>query len=741
MSDDKRERLRQIFIDEASEIVEKLDIDIINFEEDPGNRDLLHELFRGVHTLKGSANSIGFLRLGTFVHSFEDLLDYYRSDDAPEPDQQTIDLLLEAVDVIRQVFDDEVAQAEVLSDQVRYDDALQHIRARLAGDAPAAAAPPEQDEPLNDLAAEFGNDAPRSDTTESTPTSVKTPDYQAQLEDGERLYAIRLTFDSDIYFRGYDHCTFLRMLAEQGRLLGSHWDLSAIPSLQELDPQTCFIGAVDVFLASRESMEQIEEIFEFLDDFEYQVREVEHTTGSPEDADSVSARIPPDMESSETPGGDAQQGQDTTPGTGAPEVAVLSRSMQQSDSRADQARNDIEKQQKANAKDAPRRKEEKRSYVRIDTRKLDELFDSVGELVIAQNFLYENQEIRALDNENVAKTIETLSKITRLIQNRVMGLRMVAIRDTFEKMKRVVRDSARKVDKDVHLQISGEETEIDKTMVDALSDPLIHLLRNAVDHGLETPDSRREAGKAGTGNVWLRAFHKGGSIVIQIEDDGAGINRQKVLTKALERGVVTEEEAGTMTDTQIDQLIMQAGFSTADQISDLSGRGVGLDVVRSSIEQLRGKIEIDSEPGKGSTFTIVLPLTLAIIDGMLVRAANETFIIPTLSILESFRPSEGILHTYRGRGEFVNLREELLPIVRLNRVLELSHETPSATESTLVCVENERGRFAILVDELVGRQQVVIKSLGALNRFQEISGGAVMGNGEIALILNVEGIH
>ncbi|MEK6658164.1 MAG: chemotaxis protein CheA, partial [Campylobacterota bacterium] len=379
-----------------------------------------------------------------------------------------------------------------------------------------------------------------------------------------------------------------------------------------------------------------------------------------------------------------------------------------------------------------------KSTIRIDTFKVDELFDSVGELVIAQNFIAQSEKIRSIEDESISRTIETLSKITKKIQDRVMSLRMVAIKDTFEKMKRVVRDTSKKTLKEIHLIICGEETEIDKTMIDNLSDPLIHIIRNAIDHGLEScGDERVSAGKSTEGVITLKAFHKSGNIVISVSDDGRGINKERVLKKAIEKGVVSENE--NLTDSQIFALIMQPGFSTAEVISDLSGRGVGLDVVKTSIEKLRGKIEIDSKEGQGTTFSIILPLTLAIIDGMLVQTADEIYIIPTLSVVESFRPQREIVHIFKGKGEFVNLRGECIPIIRLSDVFDLNAKKIEAWDAILICVETEAGRIAILVDELLGRQQVVIKTLGkSLSKLKEISGGAILGNGDIALILNVD---
>lgn len=286
-----------------------------------------------------------------------------------------------------------------------------------------------------------------------------------------------------------------------------------------------------------------------------------------------------------------------------------------------------------------------------------------------------------------------ISKITKVIQDRVKSLRMVAIKDTFEKMKRVARDTAKKTGKDIKLVIQGEETEIDKTMIDALSDPIVHMIRNAIDHGLEaTAEERLLKGKDKEGTITLKAYHKSGNIIISISDDGCGIDKEAVVAKALERGLI--ESADTLSDAQIYSLIMQPGFSTAKTISDVSGRGVGLDVVKNSIEKLRGKVEISSELDKGSSFSIILPLTLAIIDGMLVKSGEDIFIIPTLSVVESFVPSKEIVHMLKGRGEFVNLRGEQIPVIRLDEAFDLPvSRRAQIWESTLVCVESEKGEW------------------------------------------------
>lgn len=691
-----KEQIKDIFIEEATEIIEKLDVDIINFEENPEDKDLLSELFRGVHTLKGSANSFGFTRLGEFVHHFEDVLDHYRNtDDIVNADN--IDLFLMAVDIIKDVMWREVDGNEGLPDN--YNETLEGIKAVLAHKNSN-----DQESSLPDLASEFSDLEKEIVITDKSCFSDDDIErFQQQLHDSEELYHIALTLDDDIYFRGFDHAKLFKLLSEEGKILESWWDMKDIPALDSFDPERCSIKRVDLFLISDKDASDIEELFEYIDEHEYSFQHLEKEPSAPK----------------------------SEPKPLKDEDIKFGRREEDKSGRRQEDRG-------KNKKAVGRRKSDMRSFVKIDTNKLDELFDSVGELVIAQNFIAESEEIKNIKNEGVNKTMNVLSKITRLIQNRVMSLRMVAVNDTFEKMKRVARDASKKVNKEISLEIEGAETEIDKTMVDALSDPLIHIMRNAIDHGLEdSVEDRIAINKTEVGVITLRAFHRGGNIAIEVSDDGRGINRDKVFSKAVERGLIGEDEE--LSDAQVFALVMQAGFSTAEVISDISGRGVGLDVVRTSIEKLHGRVEIASEVGKGSTFTILLPLTLAIIDGMVVKSAHDTFIIPTLSVVESFIPSKEIVHSIKRQGEFVDLRGEMIPIVRLNHVLEISDDKPQIWESTLMCVESEKSKYAILVDDLIGRQQVVIKSLGpTLSRIRELSGSAIMGSGEIALILNVE---
>lgn len=377
--------------------------------------------------------------------------------------------------------------------------------------------------------------------------------------------------------------------------------------------------------------------------------------------------------------------------------------------------------------------------IRVDMFKLDNLVDMVGELVIAQSLIRQNPRIQEIMDHRLAKDFGHLGRITSELQRTAMSMRMVPIKNTFQKMIRLVRDLSRKSGKPVQLVMSGETTEIDRNMVDAIHDPLVHMIRNSVDHGIEPPEVRRERGKPPVATVHLRAYHKGGHVIIEIQDDGGGLDREKILRKAREKGLVRENEE--LSDHEIDQLIFQPGFSTADQVTDVSGRGVGMDVVKRAIEKLRGRIEINSQKGVGCTVTIKLPLTLAIIDGMVVRVGAERYIIPTMNIRETFQPSEGSVSTVHGRGEMIRVRDRLLPLVRLHRVFGIPTARTRPSEALGIVVENEGDLRCLLVDQVLGKQEVVIKSLGEkLMQLPGVSGGAILGDGRVALILDVAGL-
>ncbi|MEJ5358164.1 MAG: chemotaxis protein CheA [Desulfobacterales bacterium] len=379
------------------------------------------------------------------------------------------------------------------------------------------------------------------------------------------------------------------------------------------------------------------------------------------------------------------------------------------------------------------------SSVRVSTQRLDRLIDMVGELVIAHSMVAQDALVTGGGHHGLAKKVAHTSKIVRELQDISMSMRMVPLKATFNKMARLARDVGRKLGKNVAFVTEGEDTEIDRNLVDVVNDPLVHMVRNAVDHGIESPEERRAAGKPEQGTVKIAAFHSAGSVVVEISDDGKGLDREAILAKARERGLVAENAEPS--DREVFNLIFEPGFSTAKVVTDVSGRGVGMDVVKKNIELLRGTVEIRSEKGKGSVFRMSLPLTLAIIDGMVIRVAKETYVLPTIAIVRSVKPSAADLHTVFGQGEMLRLQGRLIPLVRLAEVYHLEGACRELAEAIVVVVEDGERQAGLVVDELVGRQQVVIKSLGeTMKNIPGISGGAILPNGRVGLILDVGGL-
>jgi two-component system chemotaxis sensor kinase CheA len=375
--------------------------------------------------------------------------------------------------------------------------------------------------------------------------------------------------------------------------------------------------------------------------------------------------------------------------------------------------------------------------IKVDTLKLDALIDMVGEMVIAQSLVAQDPDVKSLASSRVIRSLSQLARTTKDLQRTAMSLRMVPIRGAFRKMNRVIRDISMRNGKQIELVLRGEDTELDRNIVEEIHDPLLHMIRNSVDHGIEKPDARAAAGKSPMGQITLAAFHQGGNVVIQIKDDGAGLNREKILKKAAAQGLI-ESPAAELSEHEIFNLIFAPGFSTAETLTDISGRGVGMDVVRRNIENLRGKIEIQSTPGRGASFSIHLPLTLAIIDGLIVRVGAHRYILPTLSVRESLRPRPEMLSTVHGKGEIVDVRGRLLPLLRLNEFLAIEGDSADPTQGVVIVVESDGAERCVLVDELLGKQEVVIKSLG--DTFQTnplLAGAAILGDGRVGLILDV----
>lgn len=382
---------------------------------------------------------------------------------------------------------------------------------------------------------------------------------------------------------------------------------------------------------------------------------------------------------------------------------------------------------------------ENAASVRIDTLKLDNLVDMVGELVIAQSMVLQNDHLQSIKDQKYQKDSVQLRRITNELQRIAMSMRMVPIKSTFQKMIRLVRDLCKKSGKEAVLEMKGEDTEMDRNMVEEIYEPLVHMIRNSIDHGIESPEERERLGKNPVGTIVIAAEQKGGNILIDVKDDGRGLDAEKIRSKAIDRKIISPEDP--LDPKAIYDLIFHPGFSTKEVITDVSGRGVGMDVVKKSVEGLRGKIEVFNYPGKGSHFQFKLPLTMAIIDGMIVRVGTERYIVPTISLKESFRPERDAYLTVHGKGETIKVRDTLMPLVRLHELFGIEPRFRDPWDGLLLVVNEDGASYCLLADEIVGRQEVVIKSLGSsLQNVTGVSGGVILGDGRVALIIDVKGV-
>jgi two-component system chemotaxis sensor kinase CheA len=387
---------------------------------------------------------------------------------------------------------------------------------------------------------------------------------------------------------------------------------------------------------------------------------------------------------------------------------------------------------------APKRSRQSRS-VKVDTDKLDYLVDMVGEMVIAQSVIRHDPDLAGSQKQQLTRNFTQLARITDEVQRTAMSMRMVPIGPLFQKMARLVRDLTRKFGKQANLETIGEDVQLDRNIVEELADPLMHMIRNSVDHGIETPEVREASGKNPIARIELKAFHLAGQIVIQISDDGRGLNRTRILEKALKNGLIPPN--ANLSEAECFNLIFQPGFSTAEQLSDVSGRGVGMDVVKKQIQKLRGSVDIQSTAGRGTTFSLKLPLTMAIIDGLVVSVGKERYIVPIFSVREMLRPTAEMVSTVEGRAEMLMVRNHLLPVVRLYERFAIEPRSRNPEDAVFIVAEYDGRLFCLMVDELIGKQEVVIKSLGKM--FQHvagIAGGAILGDGRIGLILDMQGV-
>ncbi|MFK7735813.1 MAG: chemotaxis protein CheA [Pirellulaceae bacterium] len=522
---------------------------------------------------------------------------------------------------------------------------------------------------------------------ESDTAAEKNTTAEAQEPTGPVCYDLTFKPSSPFYHYGLDPLLLIRDLSELGEVAEVELDASALPSLAEMEPESSYL-AWRLTLTTERSVEDIREVFMFADD---------------DTIVDIEARVAAQeaIEGSATAGGD----EDPAPAAG---------------------------EKKIPAKAAPHRES-----VRVNGERLDDMINQIGELVIGISMV--EQEWASLHAGTDSAAIGQLSKIVRDLQEQSLSLRMVPVAATFQKITRIVRDLSNKLGKQIIFETSGEETELDKTVVDQIGDPLIHMIRNSVDHGIESPEERVAAGKSPEGRITASAYHQGGNIYIELKDDGKGFDLKRIRSKAVERGIIGQEDK--LTNAEICDLVFHAGLSTAEQVTDVSGRGVGMDVVRRNIEELKGSVTLMSEPGVGTTVTVRLPLTLAILDGLLVSLGSEVYVVPLLSVVESFRPRKDEVKRLANDMEVVQVRGEVVPIIRLHSILRAESAVTDPSDGLLVIVENHDTKFALLVDDLLGQQQAVIKNLESnFRKVPGIAGATILGDGRVALIVDIVGL-
>lgn len=670
-------QFHQIFFEESFEGLDVMESELLEMDLDDVNEETVNTIFRAAHSIKGGAGTFGFMPISEFTHVVETLLDEIRSGQRTMK-ANYIDLFLQSVDCLRGMLSD-----------------------MQGGNEPEAERPAQ-------LRKEFEVILNMA----SAPTEGEDP---STAGDGQG-WLIKMSPHRDLLLTGNEP---FRMFRELRDIVGddclevtSYCD--DVPDFSSLTPEECFLKW-DLKVTKSVPLEDIKAVFEWVED-ECDLEYLSLDSTSDAELSDADNHIE-----------DASSAASAEAVAEAEQTSVEATEIKATEVKAEKSAKPVKKQAES-------------SSIRVSIDKVDSLINMVGELVITQSMLGELGS--NFDLGRLAKLQEGLSQLeqnTRELQESVMKIRMMPISFAFSRFPRLVRDLGNQLDKKVNLVTLGEQTELDKTVMEKISDPLVHLVRNSMDHGLETTPERIAAGKKEEGTITLNAYHQGGNIVIEVADDGAGLNEEKILQKAVEKKLVPEKN--NLSPEEIHQLVFLPGFSTADAVSDISGRGVGMDVVRKNIQALNGTIEVRSQRHKGSTFIIRLPLTLAILDGQLVQVCNETYIFPLVSIVESIQISRSSLNRVTAGQYVMQLRDEYIPIVCLDQVFGLREADDSSENLMLVVVEGDTEKIGIVVDDLLGQQQVVIKSLEQnYKKVSGISGATILGDGTVALIIDISSI-
>ena len=721
--------IKEIFFQECEEQLAELESGLLKLNDGDRDPETVNAVFRAVHSIKGGAGAFGLEELVAFAHVFETTLDCVRSNKL-EPNQDVLKVMLKSADVLADLVTCSRDGGSVEESRTR--GLVKELEALANGEAPPAAEAPKAAK----LAA-----APAAKPTDDSgfqPIPF-TFDGFGEEEEVVEQFTYEVTFKParELYAKGNEAALLLRDLSRLGEM-GIACDMDQLPPLESMDPEASYFGW-KISITTPKSEDEVRAVFEFAEwDCELEVKPAE--TSADEELPMIP--VPFDLSALDDEPTEAVETQ--------PELVATAAAAENISSVAKAVNAAVEKKESAAAAAAAAAAATQNNAaaassagqtIRVDLDRVDRLINLVGELVINQAML--SQSVIENDNNGASSInmgLEELQQLTREIQDSVMAIRAQPVKPVFQRMSRIVREVADMVGKQIRLVTEGENTEVDKTVIDKIAEPLTHMIRNAVDHGIETPEKREAAGKDPEGTIKLSAKHRSGRILIELQDDGGGINRERVKQKAIDNDLISPD--ANLSDEEIDNLIFAPGFSTADKISDISGRGVGMDVVKRSIQALGGRISISSRPGQGSTFTMSLPLTLAVLDGMVVTVAGQTLVVPLTAIVETLQPEASAIHSFGANQRLISIRNSFCPLVDVGRILNFRANQANPVEGVALLVESEGGgQRALMVDAIQGQRQVVIKSLEAnYTHVPGIAAATILGDGRVALILDVDAV-
>ncbi|BAU56369.1 signal transduction histidine kinase CheA [Halorhodospira halochloris] len=715
----------QTFFEESFEGLDTMESGLLELDPQQPDKENLNTVFRAAHSIKGGAGTFGLTAISDFTHRMETLLDRLRSGEQAVT-AEAVSALLSAVDCLRSMLEaiqaDQQLDSDALSAAQRSLDEQLAIGSSGTGsngkDGGAASSPGADSNGAAAGGARSGGDG--------------SAGAGGGKGNGDNHHGWRIHFEPEPHLltTGNDPARLFRALADLGELK-VECNSSGLVPFEELDPESCYLSW-DLQLHGKVSREDIREVFEWVEDDA--VIEIEPLAGKAQSSASAAKdeELEQANESHSAAGGDAPAAASVP----ANQSANAADAAPATDAKASAAK----AQAGAKGGDGTAKKSKSSSSIRVDTGKIDALIDMVGELVITQSMLSQiGKEFTQERLEELQDGLAQLERNTRELQESVMRIRMVPISFAYSRLPRIVHDTSRALGKEVDFNMEGEQTELDKTVMEKIIDPLVHLVRNSVDHGIEMPEERQALGKPQKGQITIDAYHKGGNIIIEIGDDGKGIDRDKLLNKARQAGLV--EDGAELADSEVFDLIFHPGLSTHDQATEYSGRGVGMDVVKRNIRSLSGSLNVRSSAGVGTTITISLPLTLSILDGQLFRVGDQTFIVPLVSVIESLQIDSSKVSRVTSRGEVYHWREGYVPIVRLHELFDTEPSRNELAGGLMVIVEDEDSYIGVFVDDLLDQQQVVIKSLEAnYLRVPGIAGATILGDGTVALILDIAGL-